>query len=82
MIRRDRIAAMRFVAEAHAAMDDDASALAAYIEALEEGAANPNQRPRAMYLAATAVSMALHGVEPDEALWTRLREIREGLDQP
>lgn len=85
---RDRIVnlfrgqALRPLAEAFHAVGDAASALAIYKRAVEEGALNPNARPRAEDLSATCVSMARIGVEPDEALWKRLREIQTNLAAP
>lgn len=67
--------ALRPIAEAYAAMGEQGAALAVYRKAVEEGAINPNTRPRAEDLAATARSMALHGVKPDEELWNRMRGI-------
>lgn len=73
---------LRPVAEAYQAMGDAAAALSAYKQAVEEGIENPNSTPRAEDLSATCCSMALHSVEPDTELWTRLRQIREGFGQP
>lgn len=85
---RDRIVnlfrgqALRPLAEAFHAVGDDAGALAIYKRAVEEGALNPNARPRAEDLTATCLSMARVGLEPDEALWKRLREIQTNLAAP
>jgi hypothetical protein len=73
---------VRAVAEACQDMGDAAMALRVYKQAVEEGAGNPNGRPRALDLSATCRSMALHGAEPDEELWARIREIHEGLSAP
>jgi tetratricopeptide (TPR) repeat protein len=78
----ERAAALRPLAEAYQAIGDAAAALAVYRRAVEEGAVNPNARPKAEDLSATCRSMALHGVEPDEALWTRLRQIHSALGPP
>jgi tetratricopeptide (TPR) repeat protein len=78
----DRADTLRPLAEAYQAMGDTAAALSVYAQALEEGAQNPNSRPRAEDLSATCCSMALSGVTPDAALWTRLRELRDGLGDP
>jgi hypothetical protein len=78
----DRAATLRPLAEAHKAMGDAGAAHELYRRAAEEGAANPNARPRALDLAATCISMAVTGVEPDEPLWSRLRELRGGLSDP
>jgi hypothetical protein len=70
------------VAEAYAAMGDRAAALAVYREAIAAGVGNPNSRPRAEDLAATCTSMARADIEPDDALWARIRTIRDGLGDP
>lgn len=77
-----RAAAIRPAAEAFMAMGDPARAKALFMQAIEEGAANPNARPRAMDLAENCAAIARSGIEVDEAMWTRLREIRSGLTQP
>lgn len=77
-----RAGAVRPLAEAYLAMGDRDTALALYRRTVEEGAVNPNARPRADDLVATCCSMAVHGVEPDDELWERLLELREGLVDP
>jgi tetratricopeptide (TPR) repeat protein len=77
-----RAGALRPLAEAYQSMGDTAAALAVYKRAVEEGVENPNSRPRAEDLSATCCSMALHGVEPDAELWTRIRQINDGLGDP
>jgi hypothetical protein len=77
-----RGAVLRPLAEAFEALGDRASALTTYALAVEEGVKNPNSRPRSIDLAETCCSLALRGVEPDEALWLRLREIQAGLGDP
>lgn len=73
---------LRPVAEAWMALGDEAAARRTYVLALEEGAANPNARPRAQDLSATLASMARYDVRPDESMTRRIREIREGLGDP
>ncbi len=70
------------IAEAYQTMGDTAAALKVYRRAVEEGVVSPNSRPRADDLSATCCSLARHGVEPDAELWTRIRQIREGLSDP
>jgi tetratricopeptide (TPR) repeat protein len=70
------------VAEAFMHLGDAERARAVFARAIEEGARNPNARPRAEDLAQTCASMARAGVEPDEAMWSRLRAIRAGLLDP
>jgi hypothetical protein len=77
-----RAEALHPIAEAYHAMGDTAAALIVYRKAVEEGVANINSRPRSEDLAATCCSMAVHGVEPDAGLWTRMREIHKGLGHP
>jgi len=78
----ERAGALRSVAEALQALGDGPGALAVYRLAVEEGVQNPNSRPRADDLVATCCSMALHGVEPDKALWERLHAIGNELGDP
>ncbi len=77
-----RPGALRPLAEAHAELGDHKRALMLYNLAIEEGVENPNSRPRAEELAASCLSMALHGVEPDAELWTRMIDIRTALNAP
>ena len=77
-----RAGTLRPLAEAYQLMGDTAAALAVYKRALKEGVENPNSLPRAEDLSATCLSMALHGVEPDAELWTRIHKINEGLGEP
>lgn len=77
-----RAGALRPLAEAYQRMGETQTALLIYKRAIEEGMDNPNSRPRAEDLAANLISMAIHGVEPDEQLWNRVQEIHRGLGQP
>jgi hypothetical protein len=77
-----RAGALRALAEAGHALGDAEAARAAWARAVEEGAANPNARPRAEELSATCCSMALAGFEPDASLRSRLFEIQRGLSSP
>ncbi|MBN1586357.1 MAG: hypothetical protein JW937_02890 [Candidatus Omnitrophica bacterium] len=74
--------ALRPLAEAYQAIGETSAALTVYKRALESGIENPNSRPQAEDLSATCVSMALHGVAPDEELWMRIREIKGSLGEP
>jgi len=67
---------------AYQAMGEPQQALEVYGMAVEEGAANPNGRCRAMDLSAACRSMALEDAQPDEALLARLKEILGGLEAP
>lgn len=78
----DRAEALVPVAEAYAAADDRDAALATYRLALDHAILNPNSRPRAEDLALICRSMAAGAVEPDAALWARMRKIHQGLGQP
>jgi len=82
IISIDRGAALRPLAEAWFAMGERERALELYAEALKEGIANPNARPRADELVALCCSLARIGCEPSEALFARLRQVRFGLGDP
>jgi len=77
-----RAAALRPLAEAFHAMRDSEAALNVYKAAAQEGAVNPNSRPRAEDLTATCCSMAAIGFEPDAELWSLMRRIVEDLRDP
>lgn len=77
-----RAGALRPAAEAFAFLGDQARARAIFTEAIEEASRNPNSRPRAMDLAQNCAALARAGIEPDAAMWSRLRAIRSGLDAP
>ena len=77
-----RAKALRAVAESYAGLGDAAAARGVYMRALDEGAVNPNARPRAADLVATMLSMVSSGIEPDEAASARIASIREGLIDP
>lgn len=77
-----RAEALRPLAESYQTMGDTKKAIDVYKMAVEEGYENPNSRPRAEDLSATCISMALHKVEPDAQLWSRIREIHQGLASP
>jgi tetratricopeptide (TPR) repeat protein len=82
IVNIERAGALRPLAEAYQSMGDTATALSAYKRTVEEGVENPNSRPRAEDLSTTCLSMAVHGVEPDAVLWTRIRQINDGLGDP
>lgn len=77
-----RAGVLRPLAEAYHAMREPTKARLVYAKALEEGVVNPNSRPRAEDLAATATSMAVRAFEPDAALLARMKEIRSKLGDP
>lgn len=77
-----RAGTLRPLAEACQTLGDRERALAVYKRCVEEGVVNPNSRPRADDYAATCCSMALRGVEPDAALWSRLVEVEGKLGDP
>lgn len=78
----DRGRPLRAVAEAYATAGDAPKAQAVFARAVEEGAANPNARPRAEDLVATMLSMVAAQIEPEAALAARVAAIREGLVAP
>lgn len=71
----ERAKAIRPIAEALAAMGEAEAARETYRETIRQGAVNPNIRPRTNALTETCVSMAVHGIEPDEAMWDRMHQI-------
>lgn len=73
---------LRAIASAEARCGRTELARADFARAVEEGVVNPNSRPRAEDLAETCRALALTGVEPDDALWSRLRAIAAGLGEP
>ncbi len=77
-----RAGALRPLAEAYQAMGDAAAARAISGKALEEGALNPNSRPRAEDLSATCRSMACRGVDPGADLRARMLQLCDGLGPP
>jgi tetratricopeptide (TPR) repeat protein len=77
-----RAAPLRAVAVAQATMGDRAEALKTFRRAIEEGAVNPNARPRAEDLTETCVAMILQDVDPGDDGRARIREIRAGLQDP
>lgn len=78
----DRGRPLRAIAEAYATAGDAAKAQAVFARAVEEGAVNPNARPRAEDLVATMLSMVAVQIEPEAALAARMTAIREGLVAP
>jgi len=70
------------LAEAYLKVGKSDDALELYRKAVESGDINPNSRPKAEDLSATAISMATYEVEPDEQLWARMLEIRQRLGNP
>jgi hypothetical protein len=78
----DRARPLRAIAEAYATAGDAAKAQAVFARAVEEGAVNPNARPRAEDLVATMLSMVAAQIEPEAALAARMTAIREGLVAP
>ena len=79
-VAQSKVAALE--ADALQARSLRAAALETFRRAVEEGAANPNARPRAEDLAETCVAMARAGVEPDTGLRERMRTVRAGLVAP
>lgn len=77
-----RAGALRAVAEAQQSMGESSAALATFGRALDEGLVNPNSRPRADDLAATACAMARCGAQPDAALFQRMQLARASLGEP
>lgn len=74
-----RAGALRPIAAAYRALGERGKALEFYRQAVEEGVVNPNLMPRINDLVATCNSMASSAVEPDAALWQRMRAIQAEL---
>lgn len=77
-----RAQALRPAAETMVDLGGRERAVEIFRWAIEAGALNPNARPRAEDLAQTCASLAVAGIEPDEAMWSRLGAIRAGLVDP
>jgi hypothetical protein len=77
-----RAGALRPVAECLAAMGDEDEARAMWLRALDEGALNPNSRPRAEDLVATTLSIARMGVDPGDEIRARVEDIQSRLGTP
>jgi tetratricopeptide (TPR) repeat protein len=70
------------VAESYQAVGDLEAARTVYEQAIEAAVENPNNRPRAEDLSAICLSMAVNGVEPDAALWSRIHDIQAHFGDP
>ena len=82
MIDIDRADALIPLAESFEAAQEHAQALEVYRMAVEAAMINGNSRPRAEDLSSICVSLALHQIEPDPALWTQLDAMRGKLGAP
>ena len=78
----ERASALLPLAEASHAIGDTERAMSLYGKALDEAVVNPNSRPRAENLSTICRSLALHGVEPTDALRDRIHAIRKGFGDP
>lgn len=74
--------ALRPIAAAYHEVGRTHQAWATYDKVLDEALENPNSRPRAIDLAETCCSLAVHGIEPSVEFMDRLRRIYEDLDHP
>ncbi len=74
--------ALRPVAKAYLDAGERDAALSVYRQLVEEGVQNLNSRPRVDDLVRTCCSLAVLGLQPDEALLTRLRAIESQLGEP
>jgi len=68
-------------AEVYAVLGEKSDALAMYKRVVELGSINMNRDPRVSDITETCVSMALHGVQPDDTLLATIEEIVGGLRQ-
>lgn len=73
---------LRPVAQAYIEVGEPETALSVYRKLVEEGALNPNSRPRAQDLVRTALALVRLDLRPDDALSARLKEIGRGLGEP
>ncbi|MBU3682940.1 MAG: hypothetical protein FGM39_02795 [Phycisphaerales bacterium] len=77
-----RATSWRALATGFMGLGDRADAEACFAAALEDGALNPNARPRAEDLCMTLLAMARSGFVPTEAMERRIDAIRAGLADP
>lgn len=77
-----RATSLRALAEGFCEIGDRDDAIACYTTALEEGAINPNARPRAEDLCATCVSMAKYKILLTPELTKRIALLRNSLTDP
>lgn len=77
-----RATSWRALAAGFMGLGDRADAEACFAAALEDGALNPNARPRAEDLCLTLLSMARCGFAPTDAMARRIDAIRAGLADP
>jgi tetratricopeptide (TPR) repeat protein len=77
-----RATSWRALASAFMGLGDRADAEACFAAALEDGALNPNARPRAEDLCLTLLSMARCGFAPTDSMDRRIDAIRAGLADP
>ncbi len=70
------------IAETYQMMGLSDQAREIYEQSIKESRVNPNGRPRAIDLSEICTSMALHGVKPDDTLWTLLHKAYEDLGPP
>ena len=70
------------VAEAYLVAGSTEKAAKLYAQAIEEGALNPNGRPRAIDFAGTLSSMVRSGFTPGAELRARMDEVFQGLQSP
>ncbi len=73
---------LRMLAIGFAEVGDTAKANEVFLIAVDEGALNPNARPRAEDLAATCVALGRAGLEPSAALLARIATVKSGLVAP
>jgi hypothetical protein len=78
----DRAATLRPVLQAWAAIGDAERTRELLAKTLEEGAVNPNARPRAIDLAATLALVAERSITVDAQLAARIDELMNGLVDP
>lgn len=78
----ERAATLRPLAVVWHLLGDEQQAEGLLSLVVEEGAENPNARPRCNDLVDTCIAMAKHEIRPSARVLERLREVRDGLKDP
>ncbi len=78
----DRAELLCRIAEIYQLAQQQDKAAETYRRALDEGASNPNARPRANDLVEICCSMAVHGFAPDQGFVDALEQVHNALGKP
>lgn len=82
IVNMEKADALIPLAESALKVCGESTAQTVYRMALDASVENPNSRPRADDLSLTCLSMAMNNVEPGDALWQLIYEIRDALGNP